>query len=347
MYDAWAAFDDTARGYYLDADAAQTITDGTTPADVERQREEAISTAAWVVLTERYKNSPGADDSLEAFDEVLSDYCVDRPKLRARYDSAAALGLRIGNAVLAQTIDDGSLEANGYEAGPWNMVNPPLAVDDIGTTMSDPNRWQPLEFPAARSRVQQKFTTPHWGSVVSFAMDSDPAGLPIDPGMPPLLGQAADEIEFKAAVLDVIRFSSILDPDNGLLVDASPRSRGANSLGTDDGIGHLRNPIRGGAYESNMVPLGDYGRVLAEFWADGPESETPPGHWNTLANEVSDREEITYRIEGTGDEVDRLEWDVKLYFALNPTRLDDPLPRKQRAVIGPERTVVQPRRPAP
>ncbi|KAF0190954.1 MAG: hypothetical protein FD165_2193 [Gammaproteobacteria bacterium] len=29
-------------------------------------------------------------------------------------------------------------------------------------------------------------------------------------------------------------------------------------------------------------------RVLAEFWADGPSSETPPGHWNTLANCVSD-----------------------------------------------------------
>ena len=27
---------------------------------------------------------------------------------------------------------------------------------------------------------------------------------------------------------------------------------------------------------------------LAEFWADGPKSETPPGHWNVLANDVSD-----------------------------------------------------------
>ena len=27
---------------------------------------------------------------------------------------------------------------------------------------------------------------------------------------------------------------------------------------------------------------------MAEFWADGPKSETPPGHWNTLANAVAD-----------------------------------------------------------
>ena len=61
---------------------------------------------------------------------------------------------------------------------------------------------------------------------------------------------------------------------------------------------------------------GDYARVLAEFWADGPKSETPPGHWNVIANEVSDAMD-EHRIGGTGPEVDRLEWDVKLYFALN------------------------------
>ena len=29
-------------------------------------------------------------------------------------------------------------------------------------------------------------------------------------------------------------------------------------------------------------------RVMAEFWADGPKSETPPGHWNVIANLVAD-----------------------------------------------------------
>ena len=28
--------------------------------------------------------------------------------------------------------------------------------------------------------------------------------------------------------------------------------------------------------------------MLAEYWADGPESETPPGHWNMIANDVAD-----------------------------------------------------------
>ena len=92
---------------------------------------------------------------------------------------------------------------------------------------------------------------------------------------------------------------------------------GNNPLGTYDGTGHPVNPVTGEPYEPNEVLLGDFGRVVAEFWADGPRSETPPGHWNTLANSVSDDPRLAHRIAGDGDELGRLEWDVKLYFALN------------------------------
>ena len=61
----------------------------------------------------------------------------------------------------------------------------------------------------------------------------------------------------------------------------------------------------------------DFARALAEYWADGPKSETPPGHWNVIANEVSDTPGLALRIGGQGEPVDRLEWDVKLYLALN------------------------------
>ena len=56
---------------------------------------------------------------------------------------------------------------------------------------------------------------------------------------------------------------------------------------------------------------------MAEFWADGPSSETPPGHWNLIANTVSDNTNLVKRIGGKGPVVDDLEWDVKLYFTLN------------------------------
>jgi hypothetical protein len=96
----------------------------------------------------------------------------------------------------------------------------------------------------------------------------------------------------------------------------SPASFGNNPLGTDDGTGYTVNPYTGQPYTPNFVKFGDYARVMAEFWADGPQSETPPGHWHVLANEVADSPLHVKKIGGTGPTVDDLEWDVKTYFAL-------------------------------
>jgi hypothetical protein len=136
--------------------------------------------------------------------------------------------------------------------------------------------------------------------------------VPIDPGPAPHLEDPA----FKREALAVIRYSSRLDPRDGETIDIGPRSRGDNALGANDGDGHETNPATGEPYAPNEVLRGDFGRALAEYWADGPRSETPPGHWNVVANEVSDLLD-GLRVAGTGPEVDRLEWDVKLYLALN------------------------------
>jgi hypothetical protein len=66
-----------------------------------------------------------------------------------------------------------------------------------------------------------------------------------------------------------------------------------------------------------VVNQGDFTRALTEFWADGPKSETPPGHWNVVANTVSDELDPNLRIGGSGPTIDRLQWDVKMYLALN------------------------------
>ena len=100
------------------------------------------------------------------------------------------------------------------------------------------------------------------------------------------------------------------------MVDISPVTIGGNTLGANDGHGYTTNPVTGLPYTPNLVLRGDFVRSLAEFWADGPNSETPPGHWNLIANDVSDSISV-FHIGGTGPAVDRLEWDVKLYFALN------------------------------
>ena len=73
--------------------------------------------------------------------------------------------------------------------------------------MSDPNRWQPLQIEHMISQngipvtngVQQA-VGPHWGHVTTFAIPAGgAAGVPIDPGPPPQLGDPATDQAYKDA----------------------------------------------------------------------------------------------------------------------------------------------------
>jgi len=317
MWDAWAAYAPDATGYFVNEKHAAR--------DVAAARDEAISYAAYRLLEHRYLRSGGASDSIPQFDALMAALCYPTEVITTEGDGPAALGNRIAATIVAFGLTDGANEAGGYQATGYRPVNEPLVVKESGAVMADPNRWQPLEIdnmvtqngiPLA-SGPQQVIGT-HWGHVASFALPAGgEAGLPLDPGAPPLLGDAGSDREFKDSTVEVIRLSSLLDPTAGVMVDISPGALGNNPLGTNDGAGHELNPATGLPYEPNLVNQADFARTLAEFWADGPKSETPPGHWNTLANEVSDTLAPDLRIGGAGAVVDRLEWDVKLYLALN------------------------------
>ena len=56
--------------------------------------------------------------------------------------------------------------------------------------------------------------------------------------------------------------------------------------------------------------LDDRQKAIAEYWADGPKSELPPGHWNLLAQTVAARDHHT------------LGMDIKMFFALNNALFD-------------------------
>src|SRR5205823_4037153 len=138
-----------------------------------------------------------------------------------------------------------------------------------------------------------------------------------DPGAPPRLGGAGDPA-VKDAVVELIRLSSFMDASESATLDISPGAGFDNPLGTDNGVGYAKNPATGEPYAANVVNRADYQRVAAEFWADGPHSETPPGHWNVLANMVADHPLLRVkRVGGKGPVVNDLEWDVKVYLALN------------------------------
>ena len=316
MWDAWAAYDPVAEGYFVDEKLDSD--------DVQDAREAAISYAAYRILLHRYSLASGLQETFDELTSTMGSLCYRIDYTQDEGDSPAALGNRIAAAVIAHGRNDGAHEALRYADPVYTSANPPLVVEQPGTEMRDPSRWQPLAL--ARLVAQnglpipgrvQTYIGPHWGHVAGFALPRAQEGLPLDPGPVPELGDPASDADFKATAVEVIRYSSRLDPDDGVTVDIGPGAIGGNTLGTNDGDGYDVNPVSGRAYAPNVVRHGDFGRVLAEYWADGPKSETPPGHWNTIANDVSDSPGFERRIGGRGREVDRLEWDVKLYFALN------------------------------
>jgi hypothetical protein len=320
MWDAWAAYDPTAVGY-LHRESA-------TSGDIPAARREAISYAAYRVLAHRYALSVNAATSLQALEDQMMAFDYDTGVTTTDGTSPAAVGNRVAAAVLAFAVSDQSNESSDYLDSTYAPSNEPLILDLAGTTMIDPNRWQPLAFEVRFTQNGlvaeqiQTFIGSHWGVVRPFAMSLPPGqNVYYDPGTPPMLGTATDSA-FKDGNISVIQHSSFLNPASGDMINISPGSRGDNTLGQNDGTGRPTNPTTGMPYAANVVPHGDYGRVVAEFWADGPDSETPPGHWNTLANEVADHPSFERRFKGSGPELDELEWDVKVYFAMNASTHD-------------------------
>lgn len=316
MWDAWAAYDPDADGYF--------VTEKLQADDVAAAREAAISFAAYRILLWRYATVADLDVAAEQLDATMASLCFRTDFTSTDGDSPGALGNRIAAAVIDHGRSDGALEEERYVDSSYEVRNEPLVVDHPGTTMAEPSYWQPLSIGEQLSQNGipipgniQSYIGPQWGRVTGFALPASADGLPIDPGPAPILGDPSSDANFKQEAIDNIVASSQLDPADGVTIDIGPRAQGDNPLGTNDGSGYPTNPATGEPYAANVVLRADFARGLAEYWADGPMSETPPGHWNVIANTVSDTAGFEHRLAGDGPEIDRLEWDVKLYLALN------------------------------
>jgi len=193
--------------------------------------------------------------------------------------------------------------------------------------MTDPDRWQPLQLDRVVTQngipqpaAPQTFLGYGWGAVEPFALpDVDPTtGLRLDPGPPPRLTDPDGGAALREQVVEVIAASAALDPTDGVVLDTGAGAVGNNPLGSDEGTGHPQDPVTGEAWPAVSAARGDVGRVLAELWADGPDSETPPGHWNVIARQVTDvLPPAARRIGGQGPAVDRLTWEASLHLVLN------------------------------
>ena len=353
MYDAWAVFDVTAGTFLLDKQVGGYSCPLDYVAynrDFVAAREEAISFAAYRLITHRFALAPGFAAIQGDADALMLTlgYDATDTSTATRGGSAAAMGNYIASCYIGFGLQDGANETNDYANVSYSPVNPPVEPESPGNPdIVDLDRWQQISLTLFIDQAGNpvstipEFLSPEWGQVEPFALSTNDLSVfqrggfdyyvYHDPGLPPLsAGTLADEYKWGFALVSA--WSAHLDPADGVMVDISPASLGnIQSLptdiadyrnfydflnGGDASTGHTSNPVTGAPYAPQIVPRGDYTRVLAEFWADGPDSETPPGHWFVILNSVQDHPMFQRRMEGTGEELGPLEWDVKAYFAL-------------------------------
>lgn len=315
-------------------------------------REVALSYAQYRLLNHRFRESPGAAATLFRFDQLFialgHDASITTTEITEVTPYAAA-GNRVADCIIAVGLADGSNEASNYVNQDYQPVNPAMNPAFPGTPeLTDPNRWQPLDIEnfidqSGISTEIPLFLGAEWGRVQPFAMSAEDATRYVrdsveymvyhDPGPPALLSTDGSNDHYQWGHSLVVLWSSHLDPNDGVLWDVSPANMGnTTSLPTDleslklfynrlsggsTDQGHRLNPATGKPYTPQLVPRGDYTRVLAEFWADGPGSETPPGHWfNILNTEIIDHPDFEKRFAGEGPVLDDLQFDVYAYFTL-------------------------------
>jgi hypothetical protein len=330
------------------------------PSDIEAARKKAISYAAYRLIKHRFALAPGLGVITTNINYQMDSlgYDINYTAIDYANGNPAALGNYIANRIIAYGYQDGSNEINNYAYQYYQPVNPKILVEQPGNpTIIDPNRWQAISLSVAIDQAGNLLTSdpphlgPEWGNVKPFSMtaadvtthvrDGNNFKVYHDQGDPAYIdtinGIGIDDF-YKWNFSMVSVWQSHMDTTDGVMWDISPASQGnVNTLpntwadfqnfydytnGGDPGVGHALNPITNQPYVPQIVKRGDYARVLAEFWADGLDSETPPGHWFDIYNHVSDDPLFEKKWAGQGPVLDDLEYDVKAYLTLGGSMHD-------------------------
>jgi hypothetical protein len=323
--------------------------------DTEISVRMAISFAAYRILQKRYAQAIGINLINQRLDDLMFEYGYDTSIRSTDYGlyGPAAVGNYIAESVLQFGLTDNSSEAANYANSYYSPSNAYLNVVQSGAnTFTDINQWQPLFIIGALDQnnnpiqPNQVAICPEWGNVTPFALDPNLSSLHsrqgndyrvyFDPGGPSRIdtthGFDSSSMHYKWAYTMVALWSALLDPNDTTLINISPSNLGNlsiyptslndqmnyyNSLeGGDTSKGYNLNPVSGTGYADNWVKRGDYTRVVSQYWADGPNSETPPGHWFNILNQVSYNPIFQRKLEGFGPTLSALEWDIKAYLTL-------------------------------
>lgn len=211
-------------------------------------------------------------DQQTYFKALLSEQGYDPTNAVINSTTAAGIGNKACKAVLDYRHLDKSNQLGEMNGGaPYSDWTGYQPVN-TPDQINDPNRWQPLRISNGHGgTVVQKFISPHWGRVTPFALDDWD--------------------------------KNVIKPVRKLIKETTGH---VGPVKADDPA-YKEQADQVIAYSASLV---DTQKVIAEFWADGPSSELPPGHWNLFAQQVSIRD---------GNSVDA---DVKMLFAMSNTVFD-------------------------
>ncbi len=289
IYDTWSAYDSVAVGSVISAAQRRPVEQRS-----EAQMREAVCFAAFHsarILFPAWEQNTGGFTNLlirQGFSPTASDNPI----------SPAGFGKSVAEQVLASRADDGSNSANNFADvtsstypslyQPANSADP-TANNAVGGPNFSTGRWTPLRVPNGTvldlngfpfadplqpsSFADQRYLTPHWGAVRTFAVTDVAALRPVPPPQP------------------------------------------GSSQAYTDGLGNTSTEDQAFVSQLDEIvninrDLNDRQKSIAEYWADGPQSDTPPGHWNEFAQDLAFRDRHN------------LDQDAKLFFALNGGLLD-------------------------
>lgn len=260
MYDAWSAYDDSARSTQREDELQRPATENT-----DDNKIEAMSFAAYRVLDDLFADQTQLFDSaMESFDYDPSDRSTD-------VSTPSGIGNAMAAAVLEFRHADGSNQLDPVtpyaDTSGYTPVNGPGQTDVIEAWTPE---FVPVDVPADEVSRIQEFLTPHWGEVIPFGIESGSSIRPEAPE-PFLLVDGPYDAEAKTIVLDD---GSEVPIDQSL-------------------IGTLINPEFIAQAEEVVdfsANLTDEQKLIAEFWEDAGGTAFPPGTFMTFAQYVSARD---------------------------------------------------------
>ena len=322
-YDAWAAYDPTAKG------TRATSPEGPKQQVASRINEEnkkkAISYAAARVLNDLFPvpsgctipptnpptpfcpipPNPNANPPVPGY-KTPNTFLVElgypvNPGLVADPANADADPAAVGNLAAQAVLDfrhnDGSNQLGGYA--------------DTTTGYTWKNQWNELPVPNKWKWQPLCVLTPAgvtaWNADHSLPLLT-PSSCPPPPA--PTGSLYVQQRPLTPHWGDVITFSGLGPAQFKTMVPGPPKGAG--------GVGYSDAEVATAVADSDLSGTdGDRKKTIAEYWADGPGSEFPPGHTAVFAQALSRKKFIN-----SLDSNAKLDHDAKLFFMVGNAMMD-------------------------